>query len=79
MLKQNTADKLQLQATVRGPSSPKFYLSNKLSAAGHDLGPVEFVILPLEQPRDVDGMLGANWFAHHVVCISYKYREIRIR
>lgn len=78
VLAEAIAEKRQLATTVRGPQSPKFYQSKMLSAAGQDFGPVEFVILPLKLPGDIDGMLGQNFFEHRVVCIDYKRREIRI-
>jgi predicted aspartyl protease len=73
------AEKLRLQTTVRGPGSPKFYQSKVLSAAGQSLGPVEFVLLPLQLSGDFEGMLGRNFFEHHVVCLDYERREIRVR
>ena len=78
-LPETIAEKLRLPTIVRGPGSPKFYQSKMLSAAGQDLGPVEFVVLPLKLSGDFEGMLGWNFFEHHVVCLDYKQREIRIR
>jgi hypothetical protein len=33
----------------------------------------------LRLPGDFEGMLGRNFFEHHVVCLDYKLREIRVR
>ena len=79
MLPETIAEKLRLATVTRAPNSPKFYLSKTLSAAGQDFGPLEFVVLPLKLPRDFEGVLGGNFFEHHVVCLDYKRREIRVR
>jgi len=79
MLPETLAGKLRLATVTRGPNSPKFYQSKTLSAAGHDLGPLEFAVLPLKLPRDFEGILGGNFFEHHVVCFDYQRREIRVR
>jgi hypothetical protein len=79
MLPETTARKLRLATVTRGPASPKFYQSKTLSAAGQDLGPLEFVVLPLKLPSDFEGILGGNFFEHHVVCLDYQRREIRVR
>lgn len=79
MLPETIAEKLRLATVTRGPNSPKFYQSKTLSAAGQDLGPLEFVVLPLKPAADFEGVLGGNFFEHHVVCLDYKRREIRVR
>lgn len=79
MLPETLAEKLRLPTVTRGPNSPKFYHSRTLSAAGQELGPLDFVVLPLKLPRDFDGVLGGNFFEHHVVCLDYGRREIRVR
>lgn len=77
-LSETVAEKMQLQTIVRGPGSPNFYQSKMLSAAGQSFGPVEFVVLPLKLSGDFQGMLGRNFFEHHVVCLDYKRREVRV-
>jgi len=79
ILPETIAEKLRLATVSRGSNSPKFYQSKALSAAGQDFGPLEFVVLPLKLPRDFEGVLGGNFFEHHVVCLDYKRREIRVR
>ena len=76
-LPETLAEKLQLATIVRG--NTKFWQAKVFSAAGHDFGPVEFVLQPLQLPGDFEGMLGRNFFEHHVVCLDYKLREIRVR
>ncbi len=78
MLTETVAEKLRLPTVTRGPNSPKFFQSKTLSAAGHNLGSMEFVVLPLKLPNDFEGVLGGNFFEHHVVCLDYKRREIRV-
>lgn len=65
----------RLETIVRGQTS--FYRPMKLTAAGRDFGPLEFVVLPLQLP-DFQGMLGANFFSDHVVCLDWKQREVRV-
>lgn len=79
VLAETTAEKLQLATALRGPGSPKFYQSKTLAAAGQDVGPLEFAVLPIKISKDVDGMLGRNFFEQHVVCLDYHRREIRVR
>jgi len=79
MLPESLVEKLRLATVTHGPDSPKFHQTRALSAAGQDLGPLEFVVLPLQLPPDFDGMLGRNFFDHHIVCFDYQRREIRVR
>jgi hypothetical protein len=79
MLPETIADKLRLALVTHGPNSPKFHESKTLIAAGRDLAPLEFVVLPLKLPSDFEGALGGNFFEHHRVCIDYKRRVIRVR
>lgn len=65
-------------ATTRKGDTP-FYGPVELSVGKRIFAPVEFVILPLQLPRDFDGMLGANFFKNHVVCLNYQRREVRVR
>jgi hypothetical protein len=79
MLPETIAGKLRLVTANRGPNTPQFYQSKTLSAGGQDLGPLEFVVQPLKLPGDFEGILGGNFFEHHVVCLDYQRREIRVR
>jgi hypothetical protein len=78
MLPEALAARLRLPTITRGPGSPPFYESAELAAVGHDFGSMEFVILPLAPPVDFQGMLGWNFFMHHVVCLDYRRREVFI-
>jgi len=79
MIPQATAKTLRLPTIARGPGPVRFYESTTLSAAGQDFGPLEFVILPLKLPGDFQGMLGRNFFMHHVVCLDYRRKKVFIR
>jgi hypothetical protein len=76
-LSKSHMDRADVGTIVRGQTS--FYRPARLTAAGHELGPLEFVILPLQLPEGIQGMLGANFFSTHVVCLDYKNREVMVR
>jgi hypothetical protein len=71
------ADQRHLPLTQSG--NTRFYSVAALTAAGQDLGPLEFVVLPLQPPHAFQAFIGADFFARHVVCLDYAHREIRIR
>jgi hypothetical protein len=78
MLPETIARDRHLKTTTQGQTA--FYKTAALSAAGrNNLGPLEFVILPLKLPPDFEGMLGANFMSEHVVCLDYQKREVRVR
>ena len=77
MLPVAMAEKLRPATITRG--STEFYQSRMLAASGQEFGPVEFVLQPLQLPADFQGVLGANFFAKHVVCFDYARREVRVR
>ncbi len=76
MISEELVASLRLETILRGQTS--FYRPTRLTAAGQDFGSLEFVVLPLQLP-DFQGMLGANFFSDHVVCLDWKKREVRIR
>lgn len=76
-LPDSLAAKLQLATTLN--LKTKFWNAQAFSAAGHDFGPVEFVLLPLKLPADFEGLIGRNFFQSHVVCLDYARREVRVR
>jgi hypothetical protein len=77
MLPETLATSRRLETFLRGQTP--FYNSATLSAAGREFGPLEFVVAPLELPSDFEGVIGANFFSTHVVCLDYEKREVRIR
>jgi hypothetical protein len=76
MLPETVAEKLHLATVTRGPDSPKFYRPKTLVAAGQNLTPVDFIVLPLKLPADFEGVIGGNFFEHRIVCLDYRTREI---
>jgi hypothetical protein len=74
-----SAKKLALATVDHGPGSPRFFKSRSLEATGREFGPIEFVVLPLELPDGVDGMVGKDFFDNHVVCFDYGRSEVRVR
>jgi hypothetical protein len=61
------------------PSGPPIYNTGHLLLAGSDLGPLQFVVLPVQLPPEFDGLLGYNLLGKHVVCINYHRRVVRVR
>jgi hypothetical protein len=67
----------RLATTLRGDTA--FYGPVELSGGGRTFTSLEFVVLPLHLPGDFDGMIGANFFMNHIVCLDYQRREVRVR
>lgn len=77
VLPEALAQDWRLDLMFRGQTS--FYRLPSLSAAGSDFGPLEFVVLPIQPPEDFQGIIGANFFSDHIVCLDYEKREVLIR
>jgi hypothetical protein len=58
---------------------PPFYTSQRFAFGQPDFGPLRFVVLDFSEPPDVDGYVGHNFFAGHVVCIDHRGQKIRVR
>jgi hypothetical protein len=71
------AHKLSVEPAVG--QRPPFYNTKRLSIGGSDFGPLEFVVLPLGLPSELEGTLGYNVFMKHVVCLNYGRNEVWIR
>jgi hypothetical protein len=61
------------------PLKPPFYASERFSMGQEDFGPLRLVVLDLREPDDVDGYIGYNFFASHVVCIDPARQIVRVR
>jgi predicted aspartyl protease len=72
-VKQAFADAHQL------PIEKPFYTSQRFTLGEKDFGPLQFVVLDLQEPSNVDGFVGYNFFVNHVVCIDALENEIRIQ
>jgi len=68
-----------LPLTPAAGDRPPFYPARHAVVGGNDLGTLEFVVLPLQLPRGIDGVLGYNFFTGHVVCLDYERGELRVR
>jgi len=71
-VKKTFADKYQL------PIEKPFYTSHQFTLGQQNFGPLQFVVLDLQDPDNVDGFIGYNFFLNHVVCIDPDQGEIRI-
>jgi hypothetical protein len=63
-----------LETFLRGQQP--FYGLRNMVAASNDLGPVEFVVLPVRPPEDFQVFLGWNFFSNRVVCVDYGNRQV---
>jgi predicted aspartyl protease len=63
----------------RLPVETPFYRARQFELDGHDVGPLRFVVTDLRAPASVDGYLGYNFFADHVVCMDPRGRVVRLR
>jgi len=73
VVKQTFADDRKL------PVEAPFYVAQQFELAGRDVGPLRFVVVDLKAPTTVDGYLGYDFFADHVVCIDPRGRTVRFR
>jgi hypothetical protein len=65
--------------THKLPMENPFYTSQRFSVGQEDFGPLQFVVLDLHDPGNVDGYIGYNFFVSHVVCIDPVKQVVRVR
>jgi Aspartyl protease len=65
--------------THKLPVENPFYTSQRFLLGEENFGPLQFVVLEFHNPDNVDGTIGYNFFAGHVVCIDPVRQVIRIR
>jgi Aspartyl protease len=53
--------------------------SKRLSLGGTDFGPLQFAVEDLSLPPGFDGLIGYNFFAHHVVCMDFPGNRLLIQ
>lgn len=46
---------------------------------GADFGPLRFRVIEFSEPPGVDGFIGGNFFARHVVCLDFPAKRILIQ
>jgi predicted aspartyl protease len=61
------------------PVQEVFYTTQRFELGQHDFGPLKLVVLDLKAPGNVDGYLGYNFFANHVVCIDPSTHHVTVR
>ncbi|HZZ93622.1 MAG TPA: hypothetical protein VFE23_13760 [Usitatibacter sp.] len=52
------------------PVQGETYRTRHFALGARDFGPLELVSLALKEPANVDGYIGYNFFASHVVCVD---------
>ena len=55
------------------------YRTMRFEMGGGDFGPLELRSLDFAEPAGVDGFVGANFFATHVVCVDFPNRRLLVR
>jgi hypothetical protein len=64
---------------ARIPQSANTVTSKRLALGGTDFGPLQFGVEDLSLPPGFDGLIGYNFFAHHVVCMDFPGNRLLIR
>ena len=77
-LKERTAGEKALPLDEAEDGS-RIYRSGGFSIGGEQFGPLDFVVLPLVEPQDVDVYIGSNFFAGHTVCINARDGWLRVQ
>lgn len=54
-------------------------LTEHFRLSGVDFGPLAFRLIDFSEPPSVDGFIGANFFAKHVVCLDFPRKRLRIQ
>ena len=53
--------------------------SKRFTLGGIEFGPLQFVLDDLSLPPGFDGLIGYNFFAHHVVCMDFPGNRLLIQ
>jgi hypothetical protein len=53
--------------------------SNRFELGGEDFGPMQFRLFSFAEPAEVDGFVGHDFFARHVVCVDLGGQRFLIR
>lgn len=65
--------------TSRGLDSPDERFTTRLAIGTRSLGSHRMIVMSLPGVPDIDGLLGANFFALHRVCVDYGRRQVHVR
>jgi hypothetical protein len=60
-------------------SSSQMLVSKHFILNGSDFGPLELRAFEFSEPPGIDGFIGGNFFANHVVCIDLPMNRFLIR
>jgi hypothetical protein len=55
------------------------FTSDSFRLGGEDFGPLGLRSFDFAEPAGVDGFVGANFFANHVVCVDFPNARLRVR
>lgn len=61
------------------PVENPFYTSQRFKLGPANFGPLQFVVVDFQAPSTVDGYVGHNFLATHVVCIDPFNQVVRVR
>jgi hypothetical protein len=65
---------------ARGFTPDGLYIaSKKFELADRDFGPLQFRLFSFAEPAEVDGFVGYDFFANHVVCIDLRGKRFLVR
>ncbi len=64
---------------ARSHQSGDTVTSKRLALGGTDFGPLQFELDDLTLPPGFDGLIGYNFFAHHVVCMDFPGSRLLVR
>jgi hypothetical protein len=65
---------------ARGFTPDGLYIpTSKFELAGEDFGPMQLRLFSFAEPAEVDGFVGHDFFAHHVVCIDLGGQRFLVR
>jgi hypothetical protein len=65
---------------ARGFTPDGLYIrSKRFGLDGEDFGPMQFRLFDFAEPAEVDGFIGHDFFAHHVVCIDLSGKRFLVR
>jgi hypothetical protein len=62
-----------------GTEAPAAFDSRLFELGGTDFGPLEMLPFAFAEPAGVDGFVGSNFFATHVVCVDLPNRRLLVR
>jgi len=71
--------KAKVAAERHLPIRDETYTTKRFALGARDFGPLELVALDMKEPANVDGYIGYNFFASHVVCVDALGPQVTVR